>query len=180
MPIVTVWAGIAPEVVDAGRTLRFVVSNNRRDRNGNWVDLATLSLDNFVKNPQVFWLHDDGEPAVALARQTWLAGGQLMADIEFLPTVSGDYYFEHYRKGWLRGVSLAAKGEYEFVRDGMNWHNCDLLHIGLVPIPADPDALRVITQGFVAMRYEGLPSPAGKVEEMLRHFDINKGVRNGG
>ena len=180
MAIVTVWAGIAPEVVDYDRTLRFVVSNNRRDRNRNWVDLATLSLGNYAKNPQVFWLHDDDNPPIGLARRVWLADGQLMADIEFLPTSGGDYYFEHYRKGWLRGVSLAARGEYEFVRDGRDWRNCELIHIGLVPIPADPDALSVATSAFFEARYEGLPYPADKIAEMLRLFEIDGEVGNGG
>ncbi len=143
-------------------TYRVTIFANQRARGPGSPDLvlAGLKTDNYMRNPVVLWAHDgvgrtaSGGIPIGRTLKLQRTRNKMVADFEFLP---GDPFAERVRNAWDRGFLRAASvswmpEKWEFVDDEDEEENsllrrrrdleADLLEWSIVPVPADPDALR--------------------------------------
>ena len=131
---------------------RVTIAANERVRQPPELDFDGLSTENYTRNPVVMWAHDvlgrspsGGLPIGRTLRLHKQRGGKLIVDFEFL---SDDPFAGRVRNAWDRGFLRAASISWLPLaggptRDGQ-WRDerSDLLEWSIVPVPADPDALR--------------------------------------
>ena len=131
---------------------RVTIAANERVRQPPELDFDGMSTDNYARNPVVMWAHDvsgrspsGGLPVGRTLRLDKRQGGELVVDFEFL---SDDPFAKRVRNAWDKGFLRAASISWlpiagEPAGDG-RWRDTrsDLLEWSIVPVPADPDALR--------------------------------------
>lgn len=113
---------------------------------GHPIDLQRLDLEPYKRNPVVFFGHDRWTEPGVIGRSpsvTRNAAGHLEAPIEWLP---GDRRAGVIRNAWRRGFLRAASIG---VREKANGAGHELIEWSIVPIPADPDALKESQRSFV-------------------------------
>ncbi len=109
-----------------------------------------LSTVNYMKNPVVLWAHNyitsqsGGVPIAKTIELAVTGPHSLRADFEFL---EGDEFAGRVKNAWDRGFLRAASIswypiEYETTDTGWRDLKSDMLEWSIVPVPADPDALR--------------------------------------
>ncbi|HOC43770.1 MAG TPA: HK97 family phage prohead protease [Thermoanaerobaculales bacterium] len=134
------------------RVLTFVVATDQRNRNGWRINPDGWDLTAYRQNPVVLWAHDETRLPIGRARRVWLAGRQLKAEIEFTPpALSGfnDALYTMLADGWLSATSVGfGVREWEWVEDAegnylLDFIATELWEISVVPVGADPAALRV-------------------------------------
>lgn len=131
------------------------------------VDLNSLRMDSYLRNPVVMWSHDrhGATPSggLPIARTTAISrtdSGGIRAEFEFLPD---DEFADRVRNAWDHGFIRAASiswggGEWTHLDNGkIRESNAELYEWSLVSIPADADALRAaersmkLPEGTLAM-----------------------------
>ena len=124
----------------AGGPIRFVASTEGIKRDGRELKMADWRLENYQRNPVVLWAHDyfGHQPPIGRA-EVAVQGQSLIADVTF---DAGDAFARDIerkiRAGFLNAVSVG----WQDVPDGKRvWH--DLMDVSVVPVPADPAALKV-------------------------------------
>ena len=131
---------------------RVTIAANERVRQPPELDFEGLSTENYARNPVVMWAHDvsgrspsGGLPIGRTLKLRKGEGGRLVVDFEFL---SDDSFAGRVRNAWDRGFLRAASISWLPLaggptRDG-HWRDerSELLEWSIVPVPADPDALR--------------------------------------
>ena len=124
-----------------GAPIRFVASTDGMARDGKALNPEDFHLDNFRRNPVFLWVHDYWGQHLPIGRvpNVEATGGQLLADVEFDQADEFARAVESkYRRGFLNAVSIG----WQDVQEGKRtWH--DLLDISGVPVPADPNALKL-------------------------------------
>ena len=141
------------QMEDGQHEITIAANDNARDFID--LDLSTLRMDNCRNNPVVLWAHQRG--TIPIARSTEIIredGGRIRARFEFLPD---DEFAQRVENAWSHGFIRAASvsfggGDVTFLDNGkIRMTNAELYEWSLVPVPADPDALRM------AERAIGLP-----------------------
>lgn len=110
-------------------------------------------FDNYLRNPVVLWSHDDSALPIGRTTRLHYEDGRLRADFEFLPD---DPMAERVKRAWDMGFVNAASIRFMPLEIDTSdtskpfgvvseW---DLLEWSLVPIPADPDALRAAARAL--------------------------------
>ena len=153
------------------------VFKNEKARGGPDLSLKGLSVANYRKNPIVQWAHDTmGHTAsggLPIGRTVKIDKGEARMRAEFT-FLQDDPFAERVENAWNQGFIRAASVswraiESERVEDedqdlfGGGWRDTksELLEWSLVPVPADPDALREsFVRGFY-MATRDLPDDAG-------------------
>ena len=146
-----------PEDDDEGnRTLRFIISSNAVDRDGDKIKQSGWLLDNYRKNPVVLWAHDSRTPPVGKASNVEIKGNKkLVADAEFVPAdiyPFADMVFRMYQEKFLNATSvgfipLDVEEAEDLNRGGggffmpLDINKQELLEFSAVPVPANPEAL---------------------------------------
>ncbi|MEK4222375.1 hypothetical protein N1I86_10340 [Bacillus sp. FSL W8-0116] len=74
------------------RILRFIGSNEARDRDGDIILASGWELDNYKKNPVFLWAHDYTIPPIGRALSVEVIKNQLIFDIEFPEKGVYSYY----------------------------------------------------------------------------------------
>ncbi len=131
---------------------RVTIAANERVRQPPELDFGGLSTENYTRNPVVMWAHDvsgrspsGGLPIGRTLRLHKQRGGKLVVDFEFL---SDDPFAGRVRNAWDRGFLRAASISWLPLAGGPTregqWRDerSELLEWSIVPVPADPDALR--------------------------------------
>ena len=131
---------------------RVTIAANERVRQPPELDFDGLSTENYARNPVVMWAHDvsgrspsGGLPIGRTLRLHKQRGGKLVVDFEFL---SDDPFAGRVRNAWDRGFLRAASISWLPLAGGPTregqWRDerSELLEWSIVPVPADPDALR--------------------------------------
>ena len=131
---------------------RVTIAANERVRQPPELDFDGLSTENYARNPVVMWAHDvsgrspsGGLPIGRTLRLQKREGGRLVVDFEFL---SDDPFAGRVRNAWDRGFLRAASISWLPLAGGPTlegrWRDerSELLEWSIVPVPADPDALR--------------------------------------
>ena len=135
-----------------GSAHRMVIAANERSRNGDEVNLRGINFANYRKNPVVLWSHDTwgGIPIAKTVKIGHDDQGRIEADFEFN---SEDEFAARVENGWNGGFIRAASIRFMPTKvvemmdeqgrvDRLRIEESDLLEWSLVPIPADPDAVK--------------------------------------
>jgi len=128
------------ENTEAGSPIRFVASSEGIKRDGIELKADDWRLDNYHNNPVVLWIHGyfSELPPIGKA-DAKIEDKQLIADVTFDQEDEFARQIESkYRRGFLNAVSV---GWDDFKEDNRVFH--DLMDISAVPVPADPDALKM-------------------------------------
>lgn len=141
------------KVVDlANRQVEWTISTGMVDRDQDTIAVAGWQLENFRKNPVVLWAHSSRQPPVGRAPEVEIKGKRLRSVSEFTPAgVSpfNDMIFNMVVLDFLRAVSVGfLPMEFERAPEdsgrgfGFDFLKQDLLEYSVVPVPANPEALR--------------------------------------
>jgi HK97 family phage prohead protease len=154
------------------RVIRFIASNEEKDRYGDIVRASGWVLDNFKNNPVLLFGHQSRELPIGRVTSIGVEGTQLIADAEFMPASmneKAESVFQMLKARFLNAVSVGFKplmrpnqikdpttnewtGGYEFIKQ-------ELLELSVVPVPALAGALAV-SRSF-----------AGSVDEYYRQLE---------
>ena len=141
---------------------RAIIAVNDDVGDGMPIDLKSMSLDGYRRNPVVLFAHDRFSQ-LPVARTTsigWTARG-LEAEFEFLPN---DTMASRVRNAWNKGFLRAASIGARPVRDGSGH---ELIEWSIVPVPADKDAVRAL-RGIMDTIFD---DPEGTMtEEQIRQL----------
>ncbi len=137
--------------IDGGR-YRVTIAANERVRQPPDLDFAGMSTDGYMRNPVVMWAHDvfgrSPSGGLPIGRTLELgrgADGRMVAEFEFL---AEDPFAQRVKNAWDKGFLRAASVSWVPVESGPDgagrWRDMksELVEWSLVPVPADPDALR--------------------------------------
>jgi HK97 family phage prohead protease len=126
-------------------THEITIAANNVARDEFDLDLGSLRLDNYLRNPVILWAHDRrGIPIGRTLEMGRTDDGGIRARFEFLPD---DRFAERVRNAWDHGFIRAASvswggGQIDVDTGRMRERNAELYEWSLVSVPADPDALR--------------------------------------
>ncbi len=142
----------APEKKD-DRVLRFIGSDQKKDRDNEVIMVDGWKLTEYRKNPVVLVNHSHADLPVAKTKRVWIDKDtkQLKFDISFPePEVSsvGDTLYKLYSSGYMSAVSVGFRPNPDRIKFGdgkkqprVTFEEQELLEISLVSIPANPRAL---------------------------------------
>ena len=138
--------------VEGEDTHQMVIAARERSRNGDEVNLRGINFKNYRKNPVVLWSHDSygGIPIAKTLKIGHDDQGRIEADFEFN---SEDEFAARVENAWNGGFIRAASIRFMPTKvvemmdeqgrvDRLRIEESDLLEWSLVPIPADPDAVK--------------------------------------
>ena len=139
------------------RTVEFIISSTRRDRDGDIIDPKGWQLKDYKNNPVVLWGHNPHQPPIGRAKSVWLDGDKLMAKAEFAdneadPSGFADTIYRMLKAGYLNATSVGfLPHEFEFIKDkdedgdiyvtGLKFTKQDLMEFSVVSVPSNADAL---------------------------------------
>ena len=143
--------------------LKFIISDEKVDRDRDTIRVAGWQLKNFKKNPVVLWSHMSWDPPIAKSVEIGPDGDKLVSTAEFMPQDMNPFSFMVFRMldgGWLNAVSVGFIPEkYEFVveeeaerRGGVNFMKQELLEYSVCPIPSNPRALMLAHEAGIDLK----------------------------
>lgn len=161
---------ILPTVVRAqGDEPEITITTGGPDREGDIIEPDGAELSDYLKNPTVgYWHFRPGDAALPVGSTVSLTvepGRGLRAKWKWL---EGDPFATRVRNAWEQGVLRAASVGFlplasEPRRDvrGLRFTRWTLLEWSLVPVPANPEAVRVL-------RSLGLPAEAADESDVVQ------------
>jgi HK97 family phage prohead protease len=164
------------------RTIKFLISTDAVDRDGDSIDPKGWNVDSYKKNPIVLWSHDYSGLPVAKAISMEQTKNGLAATAEF-PAKGihpfADTVYELLKGGFLGATSVGFKPiKHEKATDrekGMNYFQQELLEFSIVPIPANPEAL--VQMSIDRPEHKGLLKPLIEwSEKLLGEYYGERGV----
>lgn len=150
---------VKTEDIDAdARTLVVIISTDAKDRDDEVVLPSGLRTDNYVKNPVVLWAHD--YRSLPIARALWVKPMKdaVKAKVQFADYEWAKLCFDLYVKGYLSAWSIgfipvdgkSRQPTEDDLRKRPDWagvrrifEECELLEFSAVPVPSNPEALRL-------------------------------------
>ena len=155
---------------------RVTIAANDKARQPPELDLSGISTENYFKNPVVMWAHDltgrspsGGLPIGRTLALDWVRGRGLVARFEFL---DDDPFAKRVRNAWDKGFLRAASISWVPLESGRSDDGgrrdtrADLLEWSIVPVPADPEALRD-SHRLMLDAYLSDPQPDEELTEAL-------------
>ncbi|NIU01093.1 MAG: hypothetical protein GWN01_09260 [Nitrosopumilaceae archaeon] len=135
------------------RIHQFRISTETRDRHGDVVRSRGINLKNFRKNPVVLFAHNANEPPIGRSPRIEIGDGVVDADVEFFDRETfefADIIFRIVKAGGLKATSIGFLPiEFDRLEDndgkasgGIDFKKIDLLEFSIVPIPANPEAVK--------------------------------------
>ena len=125
-----------------------IASDETPDRTGDIVKANGWDLENYKKNPVLLWAHDYSMPPVGKALDIQVSGSKLIFRPEFAPTQMGQEIKQLYEQGYLKTFSVGfIPKEYTINPDtnGYIYTKSELLEVSCVPVPANPNALSLLS-----------------------------------
>jgi len=104
---------------DEKPTLKFSITTQDVDRDGDTISLGGWDFKDFEKNPVVLWAHDYGIPPVAKAINIFRDAASIDSTAEFTPKSLSQFGFmiyQMYKGGFLNAVSVGFQPQ-DFVLD---------------------------------------------------------------
>lgn len=159
-----------------------VITTPRPDRVKDRILPRGGRFDNYMRNPIVQWGHNYGDPWATIGRslELGIADTGITARFDLRPAANDQDPQSVIRLlwggGWVKTASVGIWADREAVEPnelgGMDFGAWDLLEWSLVPIPMNPDAVRVDGKGLARETVE-MVLRAGRVisrsnEERLR------------
>lgn len=145
------------------RTVRFTISKEVVDRDGDIIRADGIDLTNFNKNPVFLLCHDSHDLPVGKVKKVWVEGKSVKADVYFPkleelasdPALASekaklsDFVFHCYKTGMLNAVSIRFLPlEYEETKTGYDVIKWELLEFSAVPVPANQDSIAEAVKSF--------------------------------
>lgn len=124
-----------------------LISDGTINRNRRMYDVAGWRLDNYRRNPVLFYGHDESAMPLGLMDDVSVRRDALVGRPVFAETERGREAKALYEGKMLRGVSTRALPiKYAFERDGqgdyyIHFYEQELLHVSFVGVPANTNAL---------------------------------------
>ena len=170
------------------RSFLVTASTETPDRTGDIIKADGWDFANYMKNPVILWAHKYDQPPVAKATRVFVANNKLQMEIEF-PSAGTDAFadmvFNFLSDGFLNAFSVGFMPlEYAPNKNGGNdYIKQELLEVSVVPVPANPEALRN-SISRVAYAYKSLiegkatPKFANLPLDMNASWDASKAEMN--
>jgi HK97 family phage prohead protease len=127
------------------RVRRFTISTASVDRDNDTIDPRGWRLDNYRKNPVVLWAHDYRQLPLGKALDVRVEGTRLVSEAEFADHEMADTVLKLIDDGFLRATSVGFKPvrfERNVERGGIDFKEQELLEFSVVPVGANPEAIR--------------------------------------
>jgi len=163
-------ARIADSVIKQGgkdsRVRRFRISTETQDRHGDIIRSKGILLKHFRKNPVVLFAHDSRQPPIGKSPLIKIGAGVVDADVDFFDFDTfefADTIFRIVEKGGLKATSIGFmplkfermeeddEDNLTGARFAFDFKKIDLLEFSIVPVPANPEAVRQVAKSGAAM-----------------------------
>lgn len=145
------------------RTVRFTISKEVEDRDGDILRAAGCDFTNYMKNPVFCSFHNTREFPLGKVTKFWIEGKSVKADVYF-PTLDElasnpeyasekaklvDFTYHCYKTGMLNAVSVGfIPLEWTETKDGYDITKWELLEFSAVAVPANQDAIAEAVKSY--------------------------------
>lgn len=145
------------------RTVRFTISKEVTDRDGDILRAEGVDFTNYMKNPVFLPFHNTRDFPLGKVTNFWVEGKSVKADVYF-PTLAElssdlsnvsekarliDFCFHCYKTGMLNAVSVGfIPLEWVETKDGYDITKWELLEFSAVAVPANQDAIAEAVKSF--------------------------------
>lgn len=155
------------------RTVRFTISKEVTDRDGDILRANGVDFTNYMKNPVFLGFHNSRDFPLGKVVKFWVEGNSVKADVYF-PTLKElssdmnnvsekarliDFCFHCYKTGMLNAVSVGfIPLEWVETENGFDILKWELLEFSAVAVPANQDAIAEAVKSFGDEFAKGLVS----------------------
>lgn len=155
------------------RTVRFTISKEVVDRDGDILRASGVDFTNYMKNPVFLSFHNSREFPLGKVTKFWVEGNSVKADVYF-PTIEElstnpdqasekaklvDFTYNCYKTGMLNAVSVGfIPLEWTESETGFDILKWELLEFSAVAVPANQDAIAEAVKSFGDEFAKGLVS----------------------
>lgn len=155
------------------RTVRFTISKEVVDRDGDILRASGVDFTNYMKNPVFLSFHNSREFPLGKVTRFWVEGNSVKADVYF-PTIEElstnpdqasekaklvDFTYNCYKTGMLNAVSVGfIPLEWIETENGFDILKWELLEFSAVAVPANQDAIAEAVKSFGDEFAKGLVS----------------------
>ena len=145
------------------RTVRFTISKEVMDRDGDILRASGVDFTNYMKNPVFLSFHNSREFPLGKVTRFWVEGNSVKADVYF-PTIEElstnpeqasekaklvDFTYNCYKTGMLNAVSVGfIPLEWVETENGFDILKWELLEFSAVAVPANQDAIAEAVKSF--------------------------------
>ena len=145
------------------RTVRFTISKEVVDRDGDILRASGVDFTNYMKNPVFLSFHNSREFPLGKVTKFWVEGNSVKADVYF-PTIEElstnpeqasekaklvDFTYNCYKTGMLNAVSVGfIPLEWIETENGFDILKWELLEFSAVAVPANQDAIAEAVKSF--------------------------------
>ena len=163
------------------RTVRFRISSEVVDRDGDILIAKGCNFENFKKNPQFLGFHNYHEYPLGIPKNWGVEDGAVYCDVYF-PTIEElssdlnnvsekaklvDFTYNCYKTGMLNAVSVGFIAKtYEPIKEtgGVKVLEWELLEFSAVTVPANQDAIAQAVKSFGDENAKGMIDPIERIK----------------
>ena len=165
------------------RTVRFKISSEVVDRDGDILIAKGCNFENFKKNPQFLGFHNYHEYPLGIPKNWGIEGKAVYCDVYF-PTIEElssereyasekaklvDFTYHCYKTGMLNAVSvgfIAKEAEPNQETGGFIVNQWELLEFSAVTVPANQDAIAQAVKSFGDENAKQMIDPIERIKEL--------------
>ena len=169
------------------RTVRFKISSEVVDRDGDILIAKGCNFDNFKKNPQFLGFHNYHEYPLGIPKNWGVDGKSVYCDVYF-PTIDElstnpaeasekaklvDFTYHCYKTGMLNAVSvgfIATDAEPNKETGGFIVKDWELLEFSAVTVPANQDAIAQAVKSFGDDEAKGMIDPIERLKQVEKEL----------
>ena len=169
------------------RTVRFKISSEVVDRDGDILIAKGCNFENFKKNPQFLGFHNYHEYPLGIPKNWGVDGDAVYCDVYF-PTIDElstnpaeasekaklvDFTYHCYKTGMLNAVSvgfIATDAEPNKETGGFIVKDWELLEFSAVTVPANQDAIAQAVKSFGDDEAKGMIDPIERLKQVEKEL----------
>lgn len=170
------------------RTVRFKISSEVVDRDGDVLIAKGCDFSNFKKNPQFLGFHNYHDFPLGIPKNWGVDGKSVYCDVYF-PTIEElssdkenasekaklvDFTYHCYKTGMLNAVSvgfIAKDAEPNKETGGFIVNDWELLEFSAVTVPANQDAIAQAVKSFGDEEAKGMIDPIERLKVVEKELD---------
>lgn len=169
------------------RTVRFKISSEVVDRDGDILIAKGCNFENFQKNPQFLGFHNYHEYPLGIPKNWGVDGKSVYCDVYF-PTIDElstnpaeasekaklvDFTYHCYKTGMLNAVSvgfIAKDAMPNKETGGFTVNEWELLEFSAVTVPANQDAIAQAVKSFGDDEAKGMIDPIERLKQVEKEL----------
>ena len=169
------------------RTVRFKISSEVVDRDGDILIAKGCNFENFKKNPQFLGFHNYHEYPLGIPKNWGVEDGAVYCDVYF-PTIEElstnpseasekaklvDFTYHCYKTGMLNAVSvgfIAKDADPNKETGGFIVKNWELLEFSAVTVPANQEAIAQAVKSFGDDEAKGMIDPIERLKQVEKEL----------